>query len=352
VGLTVSAADLHKFCTDLLIGAGVPSADAGTVAAVLVDTSLEGIDTHGVSRLPAYLRCLQKGRIKAAPEIRVIRSAPAVAVVDGDNGLGQLVAVQAMEKAIELAGESGVGVVAVRRSNHFGAASYYCKMAAARGMIGLAFTNSAPGIPPWGGRKPYFGTNPISFAFPAVDGPIVVDMSSSSAARGNIILAAGEGRSIPEGWAIDADGRPTTDPRKALEGAMLPVGGPKGYALALAVEILCGVVSGAAYGPRVGWMYDEGLQPTDVGHFFTAIDIAPFMSMPEYLSRIGGMKTEIKAVPLVEGADRILLPGERRRMTADRRRQEGIPVPPSLMNELNDLAVRLNVAQFGEKATV
>lgn len=137
-------------------------------------------------------------------------------------------------------------------SNHFGAASYYCKMAARRQMVGMAFTNTPPGIPPWGGRRPYFGTNPIAFAFPTDKYPVVVDMSSSTVARGNIILAAKEGRDIPPGWTIDAEGRPTTDPKKALEGVVLPVGGAKGYALALAVEVMSGIISGSAYGPEVG----------------------------------------------------------------------------------------------------
>ncbi|MBE0467817.1 MAG: Ldh family oxidoreductase [Candidatus Desulforudis sp.] len=342
--LKVPPANLRQFCMDLLVGARVPPTDARVVATVLVDASLDGIDTHGVSRLPVYLKCLQNGRINPVPEIKVARSAPAAAVLDGDHGLGQLVAVRAMEQAITLAAEAGVGVVAVRHSNHFGAASYYCKMAVARNMIGLAFSNSAPGIPPWGGRRAYFGTNPVAFGFPAANSPVMVDMSLTKAARGNVILAAREGTPIPAGWALDAAGRPTTDPREALAGAVLPFGGPKGYALALAVEVLCGVLSGAGYGPRVGWIYDDGVQPADVGHFFIAIDIASLMPLSEYISRMESMKAEVTAVPAAEGAAPIRLPGERRRAAAVSRSREGIPMEPALLSELNELAVRLNVA--------
>lgn len=338
-----SADTLQKFCTKLLLGAGVPEGQAETVAAVLVDTSLDGIDTHGISRLPVYLTRLQSGRINARPNIETVTTAPAAAVMDGDNGLGQLVAVRAMDKAMALAREAGVGVVTARHSNHFGAATYYCKMAADTGMIGMAFTNSPPGIPPWGGKKPYFGTNPVSFGFPTADLPVVVDMSSSNVARGNIILAAKEGRPIPAGWAIDADGKPTTDAQKALAGAVLPLGGPKGYALALAVEMLSGVVSGAAYGRHVGWIYDDSLEPADVGHFFIAINIEPLMPFGEYVTRVEQMKSEIRSVPLAEGFDRILLPGERKQVKAQARMKKGIPLGAALIGELNEIAASVGV---------
>ncbi|SFR09638.1 Ldh family oxidoreductase [Desulfoscipio geothermicus] len=342
----IPAEYVQKFCAHLLEGTGVPREDAEIVATVLVDTSLDGIDTHSISRLPVYLTRLQNGRINARPNIKPTRTAPSVVVLDGDNGLGQLVSVRAMEKAIETARETGVGVVSARHSNHFGAATYYCKMAADAGMIGMAFTNSPPGIPPWGGKKPYFGTNPISFGFPKKGDPVVVDMSSSTVARGNIILAAKEDRPIPEGWAIDADGRPTTDAQEALKGAVLPIGGPKGYALALAVEILSGVVSGAAYGSHVGWIYDDSLEPVNIGHFFIAMNIEPLMPMHEYMVRMEQMVSEIKAVPKAQGCDHILLPGERKQMKAIQRLREGIPVNARLLNELNNIATSLGVEKI------
>lgn len=335
--------DLFHFCRNLLQGAGAPAEDAAVVADVLVDTSLEGIDTHGVSRLPIYLTRIQNGRINARPDIKVDRTAPALAGVDGDNGLGQLVAVRSMQVAISLAREAGVGAVATRHSNHYGASSYYCKMASSSGMAGMAFTNTPSGIPPWGGKQAYFGTNPIAFAFPGKEQPVVVDMSSSTVARGNIILAAKEGKPIPEGWAIDSQGRPTTDARAALDGAVLPMAGPKGYAMALAVEILSGVLSGSAYGPRVGWIYDDSTEPVNIGHFFLAIDIEKLMPAADFLYRMEHMVQEIKASPKAEGVKEIFIPGERRINAANRRKREGIPVQDQLLAELNQLAREFGV---------
>jgi len=338
----ISPPALTQFCVSLLTAAGMREPDAATVAAVLVDTSLDGIDTHGISRLPIYISRLRNGRMNPRPNPAVERTAPAIAIVDGDNGLGQLVSVLAMETAIALAAETGAGFVTVRHSNHFGAASYYCKMAAKRGMIGAAFTNSPPGIPPWGGRKPYFGTNPIGFGFPGPEQPVIIDLSTSVTARGRIIQAAKEGKPIPEGWAIDADGRPTTDAKAALAGAVLPMAGPKGYALALAVEILAGVASGSAIGSHVGWMYDDSLEPTNIGHAFLAIDIARLMPLPDFLSRMNEMISEIRAVPKAESVDKIYIPGERKHETAVAR-QNGIPLPPALLAELNECAADLGI---------
>lgn len=334
---------LFAFCRNLLAGAGVPEDDAAVVADVLVDTSLEGIDTHGVSRLPIYLTSIQSGRINARPTIKVDRTAPGLANVDGNNGLGQLVGVRSMQVAISLAGEAGIGAAATKHSNHFGASSYFCKMASSCGMVGMAFTNTPSGIPPWGGKQAYFGTNPIAFSFPGVEQPVVIDMSSSTVARGNIILAAKEGRTIPEGWAIDSQGRPTTDARAALDGAVLPMAGPKGYAMALAVEILSGILSGSAYGPRVGWIYDESTGPVDIGHFFLAVDINRLMPLPQFLGRMDHMTREIKDSPRAEGVNEILIPGERRTRSAVKRSAEGIPVSRQLLDELNKLALDFGV---------
>lgn len=341
------AADkIFKFCQNLLEGTGVPGEEASIVADVLVDTSLEGIDTHGISRLPIYLSSIRKGRINPRPAIKIDRSAPSLAAVDGDNGLGQLVAVRSMQAAIKMAQDAGVGAVATRHSSHFGASSYYCKMASSSGMVGMAFTNTPSGIPPWGGKQAYFGTNPIAFAFPGKELPVVVDMSSSTVSRGNIILAAKEGRPIPEGWAIDSQGRPTTDAKAALEGAVLPMAGPKGYAMALAVEVMSGVLSGASYGPRVGWIYDDKTDPLDIGHFFLAMDISRLMPLTQFVSRMDHMVQEIKSSPRAEGVEEIFIPGERRANKAKKRSGEGIPVSDQLLGELNGLARELGISEL------
>lgn len=316
---------------------GVTEDEAKIVSSVLVDTSLDGIDIHGISRLPIYLSGLMKGRINPRPFIQRNKSG-AVARVDGDNGLGQLIAYRSMELAIDLAKEFGIGFVTVRNSNHFGAASTYCKMAANQQMIGQSYTNSPCGIPPWGGKSPYFGTNPISYGFPNGEEPVIIDMSSSKVARGNIILAAKEGRSIPEGWAIDKDGKPITDAKAALQGALLPVGGAKGYALALAAEIMTGIISGSAYGTHVGQIYDDSLDPVDIGHSFFAMDISRLMPVVDYTQRMSDMIKEIKQIPRVEEVDAIRIPGERRQSIAEERKENGIPVDDGLLEEFNDLA--------------
>lgn len=333
---------VQQFCHELLVATGVPDEDANIVASVLIDTSLEGIDTHGITRLPIYLSRLQSGRINAKPNVTVVKSG-ALAKIDGDNGLGQLVALRAMEAALEQAREFGIGLAVAKRSNHYGASSYFCKMATQQGMIGFTFTNAPSAISPWGGRRPYFGTNPIAFGFPNQDFPVVVDLSSSHVARGNVILALNEGRSIPLGWAIDKEGRPTTDPKEALEGAVLPVGGAKGYALALAVEVMAGILSGSAIGDEVGFIYDHNTEPADVGHSFIAIDVSRLMPDDMFQDRMSGMIKGIKSIPLAEGSEEIRIPGEKRQRTAQGRARSGIPVNEALLRELNEAAVKLGV---------
>ncbi|AGA70516.1 malate/lactate dehydrogenase [Desulfitobacterium dichloroeliminans LMG P-21439] len=338
---------IDDFCKRLLEASGVPVADAEIVSSIMVDTSLEGVDTHGISRLPVYLKCLLNGRINPKPNIGKNINA-AVASVDGDNGLGQLVAYRAMNIAIDLAKMYGIGFVTAKNSNHFGAASTYCKMATEHQMIGQAYTNSPSAIPPWGGRTAYFGTNPISYGFPNSDHPIVIDMSSSIVARGNIILAAKENKPIPEGWAIDKYGNPTTNARDALDGAVLPVGGAKGYALALAGEVMSGIISGSAYGTHVGWIYDERSDSVNIGHSFMAMDISKLLPVEEYTQRLGNMICEIKEIPRADGIHEIRIPGERRQVTAEKRKNEGIPITDGLLQELNALAENLGIPTLNE----
>lgn len=334
---------LRAFCERALTAVRVPAEDARDIALALVDANLDGIDTHGVNRLPVYIACLGRGRMNPAPNIACTRTAPSVGLVDGGDGLGLLVGLRAMRFAMDLARETGMGFTAVRRSSHCGAASHFCKLAADAGMISMVCTNTFPAVPPWGGRAPYFGTNPIAFGFPGEGGRhVLVDMSSSVTARGSIINAAKAGRPIPEGWALDADGAPTTDPAAALDGAILPMAGPKGYALALAVEILAGVLSGSAFGPHVGWMYDDSMTPIDLGHAFLALRVEALMPLPQFTARLEGMIAEIKAAPLASGHSAILIPGERKRRAAERR-AAGVPLPDPLLAELDEMAESLGI---------
>lgn len=346
--MKIESSQLKAFTAALLAGTGVIDSDAAIVAEVIVAASLDGVDTHGISRLPIYLSRILNGRINACPVMTIEYTGASTAIVNGGNGLGQLIAYRSMEVAVELTKKTGIGCVAVCASNHYGASSYFCEMATQKNLIGMAFTNTPPAIAPWGGKRPYFGTNPVAFAFPTNSDPIIVDMASSVVARGNILKAAKEGRRIPEGWAIDAEGNPTTEAKQALAGAVLPMAGAKGYAMALIVEILAGVVAGAAIGKNVGWIYDDKTEPTNTGHFFAAFDIERFLPYPVYLARMESMVEEIRSIPLAEGIEKIFIPGERRKNIARLRKEQGIEVPGELVTELNEYALEFGAELLKE----
>ncbi|GAA5344979.1 malate dehydrogenase (NAD) [Planifilum fimeticola] len=336
--------DLERFARAVLVSLRVPERDAELVSDSLIRSNLAGIDSHGISRLTIYAKRVREGRIAAKPEIRITRSG-AVLRVDGGNGLGQVVAMRALEAAIPVAEQSGLAGIAIRRSNHYGAASYFCEWACRKNRALMALTNSPPGIPPHGGKKAFLGTNPIAFGFPTRQGPpLIVDMSSSVVARGKIILAAREGKAIPPGWAIDREGRETTDPVEALQGAVLPFGGVKGYALAAAVEVLSGVLSGAAFGPHVRNLYEEGHAAADVGHFFILMDLSRWMPIDVYFRRIEQFLRELKSVPRAEGAEEILYPGEGRERRIRRRLKEGIPLSREVVSDLEELGRSCDVS--------
>jgi LDH2 family malate/lactate/ureidoglycolate dehydrogenase len=309
----------------------------------LVRADLEGNESHGISRLPIYAKRMQEGRIAASPSIGYEKRG-SVLLVDGGNGLGQVVAYRALETAIPMAKEHGMMGVFIRNSNHFGTAAFFCQQACKANVALIAMTNSPPGIPPWGGKKAFFGTNPIAFGFPnRNDPPVIVDMSSSVVARGKIILANKMGQEIPLGWAIDENGAETTDPSAALRGAVLPLGGAKGYALAMAIEIMCGVLSGAAYGPHVNNLYKDGDQAANVGHSFILLDIAKWMSMEHYFEIMDGFLQEIKSIPTAAGTDHIFYPGERRYDKYRSRAVEGLLLSKEVVDELTRLGDGLGI---------
>ena len=333
----------RRFAARVLEAAGASAENAGALAEALVDADMQGIGTHGLGRLAAYARRIELGLMDGRAKGRVVRRMPAAAAIDGQNGIGQVIGLRAMDLALEIAGEAGVGVVAVRRSNHFGVAGYFCERAAAAGAIGIAMTNSPSGIPPAGGTEPYFGTNPIAAAIPVAGRPpVVIDVSASVVARGNIIMAAKTGRPIPLGWAIDRDGNPTTDPEAAITGAVLPMAGHKGYALALLVEALAGVMAGAAFGPRVGGMYGDA-PGSDTGHLFMAIDPASFGERDVFFQRMAQMASEIESVRPAPGGGPPRLPGDRRHANRQRSLKHGIEIPVEVARELAELGERLGV---------
>lgn len=334
---------LKTYIKSILVSQNVKDADAEIVADSLIRADLEGVSSHGISRLPIYSKRIEESRINAAPSILIEKSGLSSLLVDGDNGLGQVVAYKGIKEGIKAAKETGIAAVAIRNSNHFGCASYYCQLACNEGLGAIVMTNSPPGIPPWGGKKAYFGTNPIAFGFPVKDMPnVIIDMSASVVARGKIIEAAKENKSIPKGWAIDQRGLDTEDPTAAINGAILPSGGVKGYGWALAIEILTGILTGAAYGPHVQNIYKDNDDHSNVGHFFILIDIETFMPYDHFTSLLKNMLTEIKEVPKKDGIDSILYPGERREKSFNEHLASGINLSPEVEKELSLLASQFN----------
>lgn len=342
---TFSALDLKSFCEQVLVSAGMNLEEAKVASDSIVKANLEGVDSHGISRLPIYMRRFRDGRMNVNPNIQLIQKTTSVLLADGDNGLGHIVSYRAIVKGTEMAKQSGTCVIAVKNSNHFGTAAYFCQLACEQNLACIAFTNSPPGIAPWGGKRAFFGTNPIAFGFPTgSDQPVIIDLSTSIVARGKIILAAKQGQLIPDGWAIDENGQPTNDPKAALKGSVLPLGGAKGSALALAVEILTGVLSGAAFGPHVKNIYDDGeTEPANVGHFFILMDIEKFISLPLFFASMENLLKEMKEVPLAPGKSEIRYPGERRKRERELHLSGGISLSSSIEEELTNIGKEYNV---------
>ncbi len=338
---TVRAERLTAWSIAMLEAAGLEPAAAEVVAATLVEASLRGVDSHGVARLPIYAERLQAGLINPRPRPRVERREGAVACIDGDHGPGQVAGVLAMELSVELARSHGVGAVTVRRSSHYGAAAYYVMRPARAGLVALSTTNSEPLVIPYGGRGLALGTNPIAFSAPTRSGELTLDMATSQVAANRVVNARDEDQPIPEGWAVDAEGRPTTDPHVAH--AMVPLGGYKGYGLAILVEVLSGVLTGAGVTHGVSGLYDEFDRPQDVGHFHLAIDPERTIGRDRLAERLEGLVAELKAVPTGPGAEEVLVPGEPELRTQALRERDGIPMPPGLWGNLSELSDRLGV---------
>jgi LDH2 family malate/lactate/ureidoglycolate dehydrogenase len=321
---------------------GLDEGDGGIVADRLVRADLRGVDTHGILRLPGYLDRLRRGLINARPVLEPKMVSPVAAHLDGDNGFGFVVATRAMAKAMEIAGQSGMGLVSAKRSTHFGMAASYLLQAVEAGFIALVFTNASRAMPPWGGREALLGTSPFAAGAPGGEaGPFILDMAPSVAARGKIRKALRAGQSIPDDYALDADGKRTTDPAKALEGVVLPMGGPKGSGLSMLMDILGGVISGAAFAGDVADQYKDYERSQNVGHFFLAIKPDLFLSADEYRARMDILLGRVRGAPKAEGFDEILVPGEPEARNEARRLVSGIPYPAK------DLAPLLEEARAG-----
>lgn len=321
----------------------MPQKEAEIAADSLVRADMEGAGTHGINRLLMYVPRLEERQINPTPQPSFIEN-NALLKVKGDNGLGQVVAQRALEKGFSIAEHHGTASIFISESNHFGTAAYYCQKAFRKNMALIAVTNSPSGIAPWGGGQAYFGTNPLAFGFPYNNGsPIIIDMSSSVVARGNVIVAEKEGRNIPDGWALDKNGVPTNDPREAIAGSLLPLGGAKGYAMALAVEMMAGVLTGSSFGPHVNSIFQAGNPPANVGHAFILLDIKQWMDLDMYEQRIEQILTEIKQSPLADGVEEILYPGERRKRSYLLSCKKGVPVSENIERELRSLSEKHNI---------
>jgi LDH2 family malate/lactate/ureidoglycolate dehydrogenase len=347
--MLVSAPSLTDWCAVAFRAAGMPETDARLTAESLVEADLRGVESHGVMRVPIYIERLTRGVIEPVPAIRTVRQTRSTAVVDGGNGMGQVVGVFAMSVAIEKAAlENEPAFVSVFNSNHFGAAAYFVEMASRRNMIGFAYTISGINhMVPWGGAEAMLGNNPFAVAMPiAGSDPMVLDMACSVAARGKIIVAAKEGRAIPADWAVNAAGQPTTDASEALGGFMSPVGGPKGYALTLTIGLLSTMLSGASFGREVTHQYEDFDNPQNIGHLFGVLPIAAFEEEATYATRMSKAASEIRGARRASGVDRLYLPGEREAELLQFRSRAGIPLSPEVRRDLDAVALKLGILKL------
>jgi len=333
--------DLFDFGCRILERLDVPAAHAREVTGCLIKAELRGVDSHGMVRLPVYARRVQAGVVNARPDIRLLSGGTAAALIEGDNGLGPVVAARAMDAALDLARIHGTGFVGVRHSNHFGPAAYYVEKAVSQACIGLAISNAPPNMAPFGGKTRFLGTNPVAIGIPAGrEHPLIFDASTSVVARGKIIVAAHTNKRIPEGWAIDPEGYPTTDPEQALAGAMLPFGGPKGSAISFIIDIFCGVLTGAAFASHLNTLEDLGTVQ-NVGHVLAAVRTDLFGTEGQFGERVDAILKMLRASPPAPGTERVLVPGEIELANESRARQEGIEFPATIAGQLARLGEEL-----------
>lgn len=337
---------LRDFCARAFIASGLPESDAHIVAARMVEADIAGADAHGVFRLPQYMRRLKGGGVNPRPAISIKRTGPATAVVEGDNGMGHLVVTRAAEIAIELARESGVAWVGARRSNHAGAGSVYAMMPVRTGMIGIySAIASANHMPPWGGVDSLLGTNPLAIGVPLGDSaPAILDFAATVVSYGTVKSYELRGQTMPEGWMVDkATGAPLTDPRRAAEGFLLPIGGYKGAGLSMMLGLLAGVLNGAGVGRDiVDFNYDDQTA-ANTGQFVLALDVARFIEPAVFADLARRHLDELRNSTKMPGVERIRMPGDDRAMRSADREANGVPVPESLLARLDTLALELGI---------
>ncbi len=342
----VPAQKLFDLCKSVLLEAGVPEQHAVDTAHCLVTANLRGVDTHGVIRLKVYVDRLRAGGNNPRPDIRIVRDSAAAAVMDADNALGPVAGARSMELAIEKAASTGVGVVTVRRGNHYGPAAHYSMMALERDMIGVSMTNVLASMPPTGGRGRVLGNSPISVAIPAgEEPPIVLDIATSLASWGKVFACAQSGEPLPEGCYLDAEGRPTTDPADILEraGCLLPIASYKGYGMALVMSILTGLLADGAFDPDIPHPYKFLDRGGENAYFQAALRIDLFDEPAHFKRRVDEVIRLVRSTPLAPGAERVYLPGEKEHETFQERSRLGVPLHENMLAELKVLAEEAGV---------
>jgi len=336
---------LGGFARRVLETVGVPEEEAALFADILVEADCRGVHSHGMMRLPSYVARIEGGAMAAKTVLRVVSESPGTLLLDGGNGPGHVACARAMDMAVDRARGTGIAVVAIRSSNHSGTQAAYAMRALSADMIGLCATLGGNVMAPWGGVTPLLGNNPFGLAAPtAEEPPFVLDMACSVAARGWIMLAEKRGEPIPEGWAIDAQGKPTQDPKAALEGTVLPIGGYKGYGLSMLVAILTGVLTGAAVGAAAfGGNLGVTNRSQDCGHMLVVLDVARFMPAPAFKARMDQFIRDMRASDRAPGVQRIYVPGEKEHAQAEEAAQLGVPIEETVLKELEALGRRLQV---------
>ncbi|KAK4449595.1 Malate/L-lactate dehydrogenase [Podospora aff. communis PSN243] len=345
--LRIRNQDAREFVVSLLTASGVSAPNAAIIAQGLVEADLRGVDSHGINRIPSYLARIHAGVLDPKAEPSLTQVTPVVAQVNAHNGFGFPAAHLAMSTACSIASTYGIGLVSVKHSNHFGMSAWLVRQALTANMMSLVFTNSSPALPAWGSRSQLLGVSPIACGAPGGKDsrPFILDMAPSVAARGKIHKALRRGEKIPRGWALDAQGRETEDPAEALRGVMLPMGGPKGAALAVMMDVFSGVMSGSAFAGGVVGPYDlKG--PGDVGHFMVAMKPDLFVSLEEFRERMDVLYKKVVESDKAEGVERIYFPGEIEQLTEEERLKDGIPFVQEEVDALNAEAEKLGVPKL------
>ncbi|MBP6018549.1 MAG: Ldh family oxidoreductase [Burkholderiaceae bacterium] len=340
----ISYSDLIEICAAVFRAVGVPSDVAEVVAENLAYGDLRGVSSHGVVRVPIYVRRVEEGVIDPNSQIVVEKESGSTLLVDGSNNFGAYVGISALRLGIKKAKDQGVCAIGIKGSNHYGLGAYYAAEAIKHGCLLIAASNAPQTMAPVGGVRPFLGTNPLTIGVPTKNGaPFMLDMATSVVARGRMMVAEKQGTQIPNDWAIDTEGNPTSDPTLALQGSLLPLGGFKGFGLAMALDILSGVLTGAGYGPSVNSLYEDFSKSQNVGHFFIVVDISKFIDINEFQDRMQHYIDLLKKEPVHQDTTELFYAGELEHKKEQNSRKEGIVIPSQIRESLMALAQKYEI---------